>query len=279
LEYKTITQQEKTLEWWGMQSSEYPEMAELAMFLLDCPVQAATCERVFKEFARLHTKRRANLINRTTFQMTQVKHAIRKEFKKEDQALPGNKVMNQREHERIDVPLSPVRRTGNDEDEAIKSAEEVDLAVDSADEDDEELLEGETDVVEYWKAAIDAGGGEADIEEEEDDNKLEGDPEDAAVRLGNEDVEESYLCYEEQLEDEDLQKWPEQIEGEEDNAYKNWPQENKKYFAKKKRENKGYVRADKFSLSIMCEVFTTKVEVGRRKQLPTMKSAYEVEDK
>jgi hypothetical protein len=42
----------------------------------------------------------------------------------------------------------------------------------------------------------------------------------------------------------------------------------------KKKQNKGDVRADKFSLSIMCEVFTSKVNLLERRVLPSMKWAY-----
>ena len=216
---------EDAVEWWVMQSSEYPEMAELAMFLLDCPVQAATCERIFKEFSRFHTKRRANLINETTFRLTQVKHAIKKEFKKDEQALPGNKVMKQQEHVRIDTPLSPVRGGRREKDDADLSDGEVDWEVASVDQTGEELLEEETDVVEYWTAAIEAGGDDDDSEEEDNENEMENDHKEK----DEEDLaEESYLCYEEQLDDEDLDKWPEQKKGEEDKAYRNWPQENPK---------------------------------------------------
>ena len=65
---------------WDSQMSNYPELAGLAMFLLDCPVQAATCERIFKEYSRFHTKRRANLQNSTAFRMTQVKRAVRDKY-------------------------------------------------------------------------------------------------------------------------------------------------------------------------------------------------------
>ncbi len=52
----------------------------------------------------------------------------------------------------------------------------------------------------------------------------------------------------------------------------NWPQENQKYFESKKRSaGIGYVRADKFTLSQLCEAFEGENQI----KLPTLKSAYE----
>ncbi len=68
---------ENAVEWWGLQQAEHPELANLSMFLLDTPIQAATCKRLFKEFARLHTKLRNRLKPETTHEMAQVKYNLR----------------------------------------------------------------------------------------------------------------------------------------------------------------------------------------------------------
>ena len=61
--------------------------------------------------------------------------------------------------------------------------------------------------------------------------------------------------------------------------YREWPQEKPEYFKLKQEEKRSYVRNDKFSLSLMCEVFTAKVNVDRRRVLPPMSSAYVVRKK
>jgi hypothetical protein len=54
--------------------TEHAEITNLSMFLLDCPVQAATCERLFKEFACLHTKLRNRLSSKTS--VTEVMYSV-----------------------------------------------------------------------------------------------------------------------------------------------------------------------------------------------------------
>jgi hypothetical protein len=45
------------VEWWALQEREYPEISSFAMFLLSCPVQSASCERIFKNYSAYHTKK------------------------------------------------------------------------------------------------------------------------------------------------------------------------------------------------------------------------------
>jgi hypothetical protein len=109
------------------------------MFLLGCQVQAATCERTFKEFSSLHSKRRANLHNSTMLRITQVKWAIKDKYREADDIGHDdtkNKFVNPVEHERIDVPILP-------------------------------MLQGEETEMER-ESVIDIGGGRS-VEDEEDE--------------------------------------------------------------------------------------------------------------
>jgi hypothetical protein len=232
------------------------------MFLLDCPVQAATCERIFKEYSRFHTKRRANLHNSTTFRMTQVKGAIKEKYRQDNKgnADPKNKFVNPAEHERIDVPLSPAAK------------EEDNMNTDSGEGNDDEDNEWDEeqecgDLIESWVKGIDAGGVDNN-EEDDDDSDNENDGSDEH----DEEVEEfDFMCFE--TAKDPPEKWPVIRDDNEDN-FRNWPQENPDYFKRKKKENGCYVRGDKYSLSLLCEVFTSKVPAERRCELPPMSTAY-----
>ena len=67
---------ENEVEYWNMQKLEHYEIANLAAFLLDAVIQAATCERIFKGYAQFHTKARNKLHPETTHQLTQVKRHV-----------------------------------------------------------------------------------------------------------------------------------------------------------------------------------------------------------
>jgi hypothetical protein len=80
------------------------------------------------------------------------------------------------------------------------------------------------------------------------------------------------------------QRWPVIDDDNEDN-FRNWPQVNPDYFKLKKKENSCYVvRADsaltdKYSLSLLGEVFTSKVPAEMQCELPPMSTAYGVKVK
>ena len=55
---------ENVVEWWEENAVELPEILNLAKFLLDCPIQSASCERLFKDFGRYHTKVRNKIFEK-----------------------------------------------------------------------------------------------------------------------------------------------------------------------------------------------------------------------
>ena len=67
---------ENLVKWWEENAVELPEILKLAKFLLDCPIQSASCERLFKDFGRYHTKVRNKLDASTTLKSTQILHDI-----------------------------------------------------------------------------------------------------------------------------------------------------------------------------------------------------------
>ena len=69
-----FTPGENEVEWWGENLDENPFLATFAMWILDACIQAASCERLFKDFAQFHTKVRNRMKTATTHDSTVVKH-------------------------------------------------------------------------------------------------------------------------------------------------------------------------------------------------------------
>jgi hypothetical protein len=263
---------EDPVEWWGLQKSEHHEIANLSMFLLDCPVQAATCERLFKEFARLHTKLRNRLSSKTVHNMTQVKFNVRHKYPEDlaKKAASANKrgglapknVISAKEHTRIDVCGQQADGTNDDdsdsnEEESDKEEEEeaeletVDQWIDALSEampDDDEALSEEAmpDVdaafLDDCLGAKESGtGGEQSDSDADSDDELD--------------------CFE--VRNENLLPLPEENDV-------NFPQENTRYFLTQK--SKKYVRTDKYSLETLHELCEMLPEESK---LPSIMSAFE----
>ena len=83
----------------------------LAKFLLDSPIQGASCERLFKYFARFHTKVRNRPHTSTTFQSTQIIHNIRRKYPEQNRPGSGiftrNRMVGADEYIREDNLLFP----------------------------------------------------------------------------------------------------------------------------------------------------------------------------
>jgi hypothetical protein len=62
------------VEFWLQYKEEHPGFVSLATFLLCAPVQSASCERLFKDFALYHTKHRNRMNSPTYLKQTQIKH-------------------------------------------------------------------------------------------------------------------------------------------------------------------------------------------------------------
>jgi hypothetical protein len=84
-----------------------------AMFLLDAPVQAASCERLFKDFSRFHTKTRNRLGKEKLVKSTHIKYDLKKKYPlslsiKKKKSLKAwenghrNRFVTPEEHKRVD---------------------------------------------------------------------------------------------------------------------------------------------------------------------------------
>jgi hAT family C-terminal dimerisation region len=273
---------ENAAEWWNENRTENPELAQLATFLLDCPVQGAACERLFKDFALFHTKQRNRLNPDTVYQSTLVKHMLRRKYP-EDKARCAstkhtNRIVSADQYPRKNVPLSPMghhalqqgRRRGgrnsmemeeaeDDEEEQVFAADEED---DDDDNDDEE--EDNPSLVDIVAARRRGRRTAANLlVEEEEEESCELDiwlevlrtvvPEDDSAFYGNDDDSTDDELYGA----DDKEKQEDRMEIVEDSYEvaptvllplptvdnKKFAQEDKHYFKKKK-----YVRNDKYGL-------------------------------
>ena len=235
------------------------------MFLLDAPVQAATCERLFKEFARLHTKLRNRLKPETTHAMAQVKYNLRRKYpkdlpeKKGGQA-PNNHAISANQHARIDAPVSPARGqpadTNQDADDDSNGEESENEESNEEQEEEEEEEESELENLDHWIAAL----REA-VPDDDDDFFVDSlEPTKADHSDSGSEDEEVPDCFEKRQQN--LPVLPEQSDA-------NWPQENKQYFAR--QTSPKYVRTDKYSLLTMYALCTKMLPEGS--ELPSIMSA------
>ena len=74
---------ENVVEWWEENAVDLPEISNLEKFLLNCLIQSALCERLFKDFGRYHTKVRNKLHASTTLKSTHILHDIRRTYPEE----------------------------------------------------------------------------------------------------------------------------------------------------------------------------------------------------
>ena len=99
------------VEWWEENDDDLPEISNPAKFLLDSPIQGASCERIFKDFVRFHTKARNRLHTSTTLQSTQILHGIRRKYLEQNKpgsgTLTRNRMVGEDEYVREDNLLLP----------------------------------------------------------------------------------------------------------------------------------------------------------------------------
>ena len=87
---------------------EHPPFIRLAVFLLSCPVQSASCERLLKDFAFFHTKARNRLSDPIRKRLTMIKHDIIRNYGTGDvqnnqkQKVSKNRMVVSREYNRLD---------------------------------------------------------------------------------------------------------------------------------------------------------------------------------
>ena len=285
-------QGENAVEWWNENRTENPQLAQFAAFLLDCPVQGAECERLFKDFALFHTKQRNRLNPDTVYKSTLVTHMLRRKYP-EDKARCAstkhtNRIVSADQYPRKNVPLSPVVGHASMEEVEQDVVEEL-LGAEDDDDDDDDDEEGPSlvDIVAARRRGRHTGAAAEDlVEEEEVEESCELDiwlevlrtvvPDDDSVFYANDDEDstnddELYGADDEETEDEE-----DRMEIVEDSYEvaptvlvplptvdnKKFAQEDKHYFKKKK-----YVRNDKYELDKL---------LPRAMKLPPLSSIYKM---
>lgn len=61
-------------------------LVNFALFLLDCPVQSASCERLFKDFARFLSKHRSRLLKEKLMMSAMIKRDLKHKYPEDSQA-------------------------------------------------------------------------------------------------------------------------------------------------------------------------------------------------
>jgi hypothetical protein len=245
------------VEWWRDLLVEYGPLANLAMFLLDAPVQSATCERIFKNYAAFHTKKRNQLGNKKVYKMTQVKYNMSSKYGSDEQTqknqkvtLQKNKAISPIEHKKItidDTTTAPM------EEEAIESED-----IEASSEEDVSLE------VDEWLDLL--------AEMDEDDEAEEPQPARAAraQQKDNGKDEEFDMFYIDDWTDASKDEWPDWTDFDGHEVFKDWPQDNLEHRQKLKRKyGASYVRLDTFSLAQLCEPWKDSYD-----GFPSMEGSY-----
>ena len=99
----------------------------ISIFLLSCPIQSASCERLFKDFAFFHTKARNRLSDHIRKPLTMIKHDIIRKYRTDNvhnnrkQKGNKNRMVVSREYNRLDDIVED-----ENEEESDKDGEGVD---------------------------------------------------------------------------------------------------------------------------------------------------------
>jgi hypothetical protein len=254
------------VEWWGDLLVEYGPLATLAMFLLDAPVQSATCEQIFKNYAAFHTKKRNQLGNQKVYQMTQVKYNMSAKYgstmqseKREKVSQQKNKAVSPEEHKKIGAE-EMISGTMDDEVVEVEELERIS-------EEDVPPIE-----VSEWIELFDEmdDDDEKELEEEETPMQNKGLPKDdtdpALNYFSIDDHSDRVMDREtgEKLE------WPDWTDYDGHDTFANWPQDNKKFQQQMKRKyGISYVRTDRYSLERLCKPWKDTDE-----EMPSMEGSY-----
>jgi hypothetical protein len=285
--------------WWGWQSCEEPILANFAMFLLSCPVQSASCERVFKNYSAFHTKKRNHLGSKKTYRMTKIKYYLDNKYK-DPKGANGNKNNTQRKNKSVvsDEHIRIVQQKGGDletseESSDGESEDKKKVENDTGDGDEDHMnmknvddnSEGDSDsedsgneyyddnVVDGWVEAFGLAKEEPDEDEEYDEDKDDDNNENSNE---NDVVCDGLNVLAFEVIPKPQEPWPDWDNWDRIETYKNWPQENKAHFKRmKKKFGESYVRTDKYKLSRMVECFWESSD-GENYDwtLPCMESAY-----
>ena len=263
--------QESVVQWWKMHEVETPQIVRLAMFILDCPVQSADCERLFKDWAVRKTKQRNRLKTEKMFLESKIMHDMtcrykqaqatttsKNRFVKPDQypvrfgAYTGVAASNDQGEEdsgRAKQADNEVHHGGRDRDEDHEGSDDEDNNDDNSNAEVAVFDDGD-DIMETWLECL-----RECVEDDDDVYEHEDCGEDGTPTNGDHSDDEEDDMIETPCETRPvvLKPLPEDNDP-------NWPQENAAYFAGKK-----YTRTDKYLLSEM-------VALGC--PLPTIASIY-----
>lgn len=144
--------------YWTYLGSRLPKLAKLAMRILSVVCQSASCERLFKDFAMIHTKSRNRMDKATTEAIALVKHQLVIKKKTVTAALPMAKskrrIVQPQERRRLDLVSFDVAT-------AVKAKgipDELD-DLDLADTEDA-VLENGGDTIAFWSEILDLLGSD-----------------------------------------------------------------------------------------------------------------------
>ncbi|OQR85546.1 hypothetical protein ACHHYP_11709 [Achlya hypogyna] len=139
------------VQYWRYLGQRLPQLAQLAMRILSVVCQSASCERLFKDFAMIHTKARNRMSKTTTVAITRVKHELVAK-KKTAATKPPEKtkkrIIHPQERRRLD--LAPVVEAAAARVKGIRDeVDSMDLTKPNTGG-----LETSTDAVEFWQEIL-----------------------------------------------------------------------------------------------------------------------------
>jgi hypothetical protein len=257
------------VEFWLQYKDEHPGFVNLAIFLLCAPIQSASCERLFKDFALYHTKHRNRMNPPTYLKQTQIKHDMVQMYgpadaqretgvrKSSNRIVPAKEYCRIRDEETTDG--MEVDQLGGDPDTVLDEIEEYSSDDSSEDEEDlvddteEEGAEQVDEIADFMKALELVIG--------DDDDELFYDPPPPRDPDNEIDDEDSISIAVEDPPENPPETRPETLEPLPLTPDKKYPQEDAHYF--KKISN---VRTDKFSLGTMLD--------GSKVKIPTLLSVF-----
>ena len=78
-------------DWFKLNKDYYGSLVNFAKFLLDCPVQSASCERLFKDFSHFLFKHQSRLLKEKLVKYTMIKYDLHQTYPQDCKATTGSK--------------------------------------------------------------------------------------------------------------------------------------------------------------------------------------------
>ena len=217
---------EDPVEWWKLQTSEYPEIASLAMFLLDCPATATSCDRVL-----LDPQRRLSMkLNpSTSSHIRHVQHDLRRKF-------PGARhpIVSSAQYPHMITVVKNEEVLDNSDGHLDKYAANRNEVANSNDAMDAAIEEKKEGPVSKWIQALST----LELDGDSRENRKMYSASDAPAMPGVGLQAEDSLKKENKI----LPPLPEENDP-------NWPEDNESYFSSVK--SAGFIRSDKYTLSML----------------------------